>query len=184
MKETVNIILEQIVDKRAREFSLEKEKRDHTGSVVSIWRQEDWHLFAWLEHPLVPMLEIQCTISVEEGFVSAVWFPHPTLITPDTKTEFILFCNEANLEMHSGGKFWCDEEFDFAYEIMLKEEIIENCTEEAARLLFDLPYLQFHDLHVPLIMLSDGKWKSDIAIRYIRELRENGYVDNSDYDLW
>ena len=66
----------------------------------------------------------------------------------------------------------------------MKDEIIESCTEEAARLLFDLPYLQFHDLYLPLIMLSDGKWKSDIAIRYIKELRENGYVDNSDYGLW
>lgn len=183
MKEDANVILEKIVDRKAAELSLEKYKRNHTGSVVSIWRQEDWHLFTWLKHPLVPTLEIQCSIGIEGDFVRGVWFPHPTLITSDTKKEYILFSNEANLELHSGGRFWCNEDFDIAYEIVLKKEMIDSCPEEAAKLLFDIPYAQFQDIHVPLIMLSDGTWKSDIAIRYISELRNNGYVDNSDYNL-
>lgn len=84
MKKETNIILKQIVDKKARELSLEKEKRNHTGSVVSMLRDE-WHLWGWFKHPLVPPLEIQCSISVEGSFVRAVWFPHPILITPETK---------------------------------------------------------------------------------------------------
>ena len=183
MKKETNIILEQIVDRKAREFSLEKEKRNHTGSVVSIF-QEEWHLFSWLNHPLVPTLEIQCSISIEGDSVRAVWFPHPVLISIESKTEFVLFANEANLELHSGGRFWCNEDMDFAYEIVLTKEIVEKCEDEVARQLFDIPYSNFRDLHIPLIMLKTEIWQSGTAIKYLMELREKGYVDNSDYNLW
>ena len=46
--------------------------------------------------------------------------------------EFIFFANEENLKLHSGGRFWCNEDMDFAYEIVLTEEIIEKCEEAAA----------------------------------------------------
>lgn len=183
MKKETNIILEQIVDRKARELSLEKEKRNHTGSVVSIF-QEEWHLFSWLNHPLVPTLEIQCSISIEGDFVRAVWFPHPVLISPESKTEFVLFANEANLELHSGGRFWCNEDMDFAYEIVLSEEIVEKCEDEVSQQLFNIPHSHLQDLLVPLTMLKTGIWQSDTAIKYLKELRVNGYVDNSDYNLW
>lgn len=180
MDESINIILRRIVERKATELSLEKEKRNHIGSIVSIF-QEEYHLFEWLEHPIVSTLEIQCSISIEGDFVRAVWFPHPTLVTPETKTEFILFANEANLELYSGGRFWCNEDMDFAYEIVLTEEIIEKCEEEAARLLFDVPLSSYQDLHIPLIMLKSGTWQAGTAIQYIKELRTKGVVDNSDY---
>lgn len=183
MKENTNIILEQIIDRKARELSLEKEKQNHTGSIVSMLRDE-WHLWGWFKHPLVPPLEIQCSISVEGSFVRAVWFPHPILITPETRTEFVLLANEANLELHSGGRFWCNEDMDFAYEIVLTEEIIEKCEEEAACLLFDVALSSYHDFQIPLIMLKSGIWRADTAIQYIKELRIKGVVDNSDYNLW
>lgn len=183
MKKETNIILEQIIDRKAREFTLEKEKWSHTGSIVSIF-QEEWHLFSWLNHPLVSTMEIQCSISIEGDFVRAVWFPHPALITPETKTEFILFANEANLELHSSGRFWCNDAMDFAYEMVLSKEMIEKCEEEAARLLFDVPLLNYKDLHISLIMLKNGKWQSDTAIKYIKEMRTKGSVDNVDYGLW
>lgn len=183
MNENINIILQRIVERKAKEFSLEKEKQCHIGSVVSIFTEE-WHLFLGLEHPLVPTLEIQCSISIEGDFVRAVWFPHPTLITTETKIEFILFANEANLELHSGGRFWCNEDMDFAYEIVLTEEIIEKCEEEAASLLFDVALSSYHDFQIPLIMLKSGIWRADTAIQYIKELRIKGVVDNSEYNLW
>lgn len=182
-KDTNAIVLEQIVEKKAREFSFEKKKRSHTGSVVSIY-QEEWHLFSWLDHPLTPTLEIQGSISIEGDFVRAVWFPHPALISPETKEEFILFANEANLELHSGGRFWCNEDMDFAYEVVLAEEIVEKCEEEAAKQLFNIPFYHFQDILVPLSMLKTGTWKADTAIKYLKELRENGYVDNGNYNLW
>ena len=71
MSENINIVLQKMIERKASEFSLEKEKRPHTGSISSIFLEE-WHLFAWLEHPLVPTLEIQCSISVKGNFVRAV----------------------------------------------------------------------------------------------------------------
>lgn len=178
-----NLILDRIVTRKAREFSLEKRKQDHTGSVIPIFREE-WHLYAFLSHPLVPELQLQGSISIMEEFVRTVWFPHPVLITPETRTEFILFANEANIEMHSGGRFWCNEDMDFAYEVVLKDEIIEHAEEEAAVLMFDIPFVQFQDFHAPLMMLGSGTWQSDTAIRYLDELRSEGAVDPSDYGLW
>ncbi len=180
MDERINIILQRIVERKAAEFSLKKEKWKHTGSIVSIFREE-YHLFEWLESPFVSTLEIQCSISVEGGFVRAVWFPHPTQITPETKMEFIFFANEENLKLHSGGRFWCNEDMDFAYEIVLTEEIIEKCEEEAARLLFDVPLFSYYDLHIPLIMLKSGTWQAGTAVQYMKELRTKGCVDISDY---
>ncbi len=183
MKENTNIILEQIIDRKVRELSLEKEKRNHTGSIVSMLRDE-WHLWGWFKHPLVPPLEIQCSISVEGSFVRTVWFPHPILITTETRTEFVLLANEANLELHSGGRFWCNEDMDFAYEIVLAEEIVEKCEEEVAQQLFNIPHSHLQDLLVPLTMLKTDIWQSDTAINYLKKLRENGYVDTTDYNLW
>lgn len=73
---------------------------------------------------------------------------------------------------------------DFAYEIVLAEEIIEKYEDEVAQQLFNIPRAHLHDLLVPLTMLKTGIWQSDTAIKYLKELRENGYVDNSDYNLW
>ncbi|MCM1091821.1 MAG: hypothetical protein NC413_13335 [Muribaculum sp.] len=47
MDEGINIILQRIVERKAAEFSLKKEKRDHIGSIISIF-QEEYHLFEWL----------------------------------------------------------------------------------------------------------------------------------------
>lgn len=183
MHKHTNILLTQIVDQKTREFSLKKIKWENTGSIISIFREE-WHLFALLEHPCVSTLEIQCSICIEGDFVRTVWFPDPTLITPKTKTEFVLLANEANIELHSGGRFWCNEDMDFAYEIVLSEEMIEKCEYEVARLLFDIPYSNFCDLHAPLEMLKQGTWQANTAIKYLKELRTQGVVDNSNYDLW
>ncbi len=159
-------------------------KRSSADSVVVSIFPEEWHLFTWLEHPLVPALEIQCSISIEGDYIRAVWFPHPALLTPETRTEFVLLANEANLELHPGGRFWCNDEMDFAYEIVLAKKIIEKCEEETATLLFDVPYSNYQDFHIPLIMLKNGIWKAGTAVRYLRELRTRGFVDNSDYGLW
>ncbi len=50
--------------------------------------------------------------------------------------------------------------------------------------LFDIPYAHFKDLHIPLVMLAGNAWRVDMAISYLTELREKGYVDNSVYGLW
>lgn len=182
MKKSINMILQRIIERKSSEFSFVMRKQN-TGNIVSIFREE-WHLFTWLENALVPALEIQCSINGDGNFVRAVWFPHPIMITPETRTEFILFANEANIEMHSGGRFWCNDEMDFAYEIVVTEEMIEKCEEDVSELLLDIPYSNYQDFHTPLIMLQRGIWKADTAIRYIRELRSAGVVDNSDYDIW
>lgn len=182
MGKNYSFILQRIINEKSREYSLKK--REYSDDIVSIFREE-WHLFSWLNNPLVPTLEIQGSISDEGDYIRTVWFPHPTLITPETQTEFILFANEANMELHSGGRFWCNEEMDFAYEIVLSKASIEACEEdETARLLIDMPLVYFQDLQIPLTMLRSRTWEAHTAIKYLRELRTEGFVDNSGYGLF
>ena len=57
---------------------------------------------------------------------------------------------------------------------------------------YDDPYIPqnielslLHELiHIPLMMLLQGKWGAETAIRFIKELRENGFVENEKYDLF
>ena len=83
------------------------------------------------------------------------------------------------------GRFWADEEScDLAYELILDEYLIEHYTEDIGRQLFDIPFNFFKDAHIPLVELAGNIWKADTAISYLEELWGNGYVDNSDYNLW
>lgn len=58
--------------------------------------RDEWHLWGWFKHPLVPAVEIQCSISIEGSFGRAVWFPHPIMIAPETRTEFVLMGSNGN----------------------------------------------------------------------------------------
>ncbi len=100
----------------------------------------------------------------------------------------IQLSNTANRYLYRGsalGRFWVDvDNHDFAYELILKEELLECHAAEIENQLFDIPYAHFKDLHIPLVMLTGNAWRADMAISYLTELREKGYVDNSVYGLW
>lgn len=181
------ILLDKIIRNKCAELGFERMEIQKEGPVVSLVK-EDWHLFIEFSNPLLPPLKLQSAITIEKDAVRLLCFPSPVIITDKTMNEFIRFCNEANRELYAGmawGRFWCDEEhYDFAYEVILPEKVIENDAQEAVRQLFDIPSAHYQDLHAPLIMLARNRWESDMAIRYLQELRENGYVDNADYDLW
>lgn len=98
----------------------------------------------------------------------------------------ILFANEVNREIGNGGRFWVDTEyFDFAYEERFEEEMLQlSGMNVLERHMFEWPLGQFRDIHIPLMMLLQGKWGAETAIRFIKELRENGFVENEKYDLF
>ena len=50
--------------------------------------------------------------------------------------------------------------------------------------LFDKPFAHFRDCLSPLMKMKDGEWNAEYAIKYLTELREKGYVDNQEYNLW
>ena len=56
--------------------------------------------------------------------------------------------------------------------------------EELEQQLFDKPFSHFRDCLTRLLQLKDGKWTVDKAIKYINELRTEGFIDNSEYGLW
>lgn len=180
------LMLNKIVTQKSNELGFEIMELENSGNVVSIFR-EDWHLFLEMRSPIVPSLLLQMTISVEDKAVRMLIFPSPAIIDSRNTNQFILLSNAANRYLYMGsalGRFWVDvENRDFAYELILRGELIEHHAAEIEKQLFDVPYSHFKDLHIPLLMLEENVWKVDIALRYLTELREKGYVDNFVYGL-
>lgn len=175
--------INRIIIRKSNELGFEIMKREHSGNVVSIFR-EDWHLFLEMRSPVVSPLLLQMTISVEDEAVRMLLFPSPAIIDSKNTNQFIQLSNAANRYLYMGsalGRFWVDvDNCDLAY-----EQILLGChAAEIENQLFDVPYAHFKDLHIPLVMLAENVWKADMAIRYLTELREKGYVDNSVYGLW
>lgn len=185
-RETIRKINEILIQK-SNELGFEMMKPEHSGNVVSILR-EDWHLFLEMHSPIVSPLSLQMTIYIEGEAVRMLFFPSPAIIDSRNTNQFIQLSNAANRYLYMGsalGRFWVDvENCDFAYELILMEELIEHHASEIEKQLFDTPYSNFKDLHIPLVMLAGNVWKADMAISYLTELREKGYVDNSVYGLW
>ena len=118
--------------------------------------------------------------------IRLLWFIHPIMINEWNMENCILFANEVNRELGNGGRFWVDTEyFDFAYEERFEEEMLQlSGMNVLERHMFEWPLGQFRDIHIPLMMLLQGKWGAETAIRFIKELRENGFVENEKYDLF
>lgn len=180
-------LLNKIITAKSNELGFKILKPENSGTVVSML-QEDWHLFIEMHSSIVPSLPLQMSIYVEDLAIRMIFFPSPIIIKSENASQFIYLSNTANRYLYCGtalGRFWVDKgNSDFAYEVILKENMLEHCTEEVSRQLFDIPFAHFKDLHIPLMMLAKDTWKPDKAICYLTELRGNGYVDNLDYGLW
>ncbi len=187
MKNENKILLDKIISRKAKAFGLEMIKPERAGNVVSIMR-EDWHLFMEMRSLVAPPLQLQMAVYAKGAEVRMLIFPSPVIIKRENIGSFIYLSNVANHHLYRGaalGRFWVDRErLDFAYEVILKEDLLERCADEVENQLFDVPYAHFQDLHIPLVMLAGNVWEADTAIRYLEELRENGYVDNEKYGLW
>lgn len=183
----IMLMLEKIVIQKSNEFGFEIMELENSGNVVSILR-EDWHLFLEMRSPIVPSLLLQMTIYVEDEALRMLFFPSPAIIDSRNMNQFILLSNAANRYLYMGsalGRFWVDvENRDFTYELILGKELIEHHAAEIEKQLFDAPYSHFKDLHIPLLMRAENVWKTDVAIRYLTELREKGYVGNSVYSVY
>ncbi|MCM1500408.1 MAG: hypothetical protein NC124_18250 [Clostridium sp.] len=187
MKNENIILLNKIITAKSNELGFGIMKPEHSGTVISLLR-EDWHLFIEIHNPLVPSLSLQMSIWFEDKAVQTRLFPSPSIINSGNVYQFLRLSNVANQRLgrrYDLGRFWVDEEsFDLAYELILEEYLIEHYTEEVGKQLFEIPLAHFRDCHIPLMMLAGNAWKADTAISYLKELWENGYVDNRKYDLW
>ena len=86
--------------------------------------------------------------------------------------EYIEFANEANLYLASAtGRFWVNDDNDYCYECYLPEFLLEH-EKELENQLFDKPFAHFRDCLTPLMKMKNGEWYSELAIKYLTELRE------------
>ena len=171
--------LRKILMKNARLFQMIiKYKKD------GYFMKEDFHLFTLIENEIFSW-ELQITIDcATEGRIHLMMFLHPGVITTATKLAYIEFANEANLYLASAmGRFWVNKN-DYCYECCLPESLLLENEKELENQLFDKPFAHFRDCLSPLMKMKDGEWNAEYAIKYLTELRENGYVDNQEYNLW
>lgn len=171
--------LESLVKKNVRLFNLKLLRKKENPFVV--W--EDYHLSIINENELFSW-ELQMTIGITiNGLIHMMMFMPPIIVEYDMRLNFIEFANAANLWLGSAlGRFWVNNENDYCYECYLPECLVDNLP-ELEQQLFDKPFSHFKDCLTPLMQLKDGKWIVQKSIKYLNELREVGYVDNSDYGL-
>lgn len=186
MKEKAMKIVEELISEN-KKYEITVLKHNKTEKVVPINSNiENIHLFLELENEIVPSLKLQYSIRFEgDNYVRFLIFPSPTIINEKTRDEFVTFVNVANRYVLTGyGRFWVDlDHDDFAYELLLPAHYMMK-KEEVRKQIFEHPLAHFTDLVIPLYMLESEKWKADKAIQFLTELRENGYVDHKNYDLW
>lgn len=179
MKSAEKEKLRKILMKNARLFNMKiKAKKD------GYFMKEDFHLFTLIENEIFSW-ELQITIDcATEGRIHLMMFLHPVVITTKTKSAYIEFANAANIYLASAmGRFWVNDDNDYCYECFLPEFLMEY-ERELENQLFDKPFAHFRDCLSPLMKMKDGEWNAEHAIKYLTELRKNGYVDNQEYNLW
>ena len=172
--------LTSIIKANAKLFQIKlKDKQD------GYFMQEDFNLITFIENELFSW-ELQMTIDCKtKGLIHTMAFLHPVVITQTTRSAYIEFANEANMYLGSAmGRFWVNDDNDYCYESFLPIFLLDGKEKELEQQLFDKPFAHFRDCLTPLMKLKEGEWDSRYAIQFLTELREQGYVDNREYNLW
>lgn len=174
------IKLQKVIDKNAKLLNMKLLKRKDYPFALS--EAEHYHLITVLSNELFSW-KVQMTIGMtEKGLIHMMLFMHPVIIKEKNRPSFIQFANAANIWLSSEfGRFWVNN--DYCYECFLPQQLLDN-TMELERQLFDRPFSQFRDSLTPLMQLKTGEWTVDRAIEYLNELKEKGYVYNSEYGIW
>lgn len=175
------IKLQKVIDKNAKLFNMKLIMRKDYPFVFS--EAEDYNLTTVLSNELFSW-ELQMTIGItKEGLIHIMLFMHPVIIKEKNRLSFIQFANAANMWLGSEfGRFLVNNDNDYCYECFLSQQLLDNTT-ELERQLFDRPFSQFRDSLTPLMQLKTGEWTVDRAIEYLNELKEKGYVYNSEYGI-
>ena len=157
------IKLQKVIDKNAKLLNMKLLKRKDYPFDLS--EAEDYQLTTVLSNELFSW-ELQMTIGItKEGLIHMMLFMHPVIIKEKNRLSFIQFAN------------------DYCYECYLPQQLLDNPV-ELEKQLFDRPFSHFMDSLTPLMQLKTGEWTVDRAIEYLDELREKGYIDNSEYGIW
>lgn len=187
MKNENIYLLNSIIHKNIKEFGLTMVKQERTEKIISILR-DNWHFWGRIENPIAEPFSFQATLNVEQSAIRMFIFPSPRIIQANNIESYIRVSNIGNqylFHMTALGRFWVDvNHLDFVYEVILKEDLIEHCPEEVSKQLFAIPLAHLKDLHIPLVMISQRGWSIEKATKYLVELREKGFVNNYEYNLW
>lgn len=150
---------------------------ENQENVISFVR-DDYHIFLKMEY-----ISLQISIRIEEKSVFCLIFLDPILVNSQNRGEFINFINHINWLTLGFGHFYVDTNNDIAYAIRIPEYLIQNHIDEVGKQLFEFPINFFTDMQIPLSKIATADWNVELAIKYIDEIYNKGYVCNGDYGL-
>ncbi len=88
-------LLNKIITAKSSKLGFEIMKPAHSGTVVSILRAENWHLFIEMHSPIAPYLSFQMSICTEDKAVQSLIFPSPIIINSGNVCQFVRLSNVA-----------------------------------------------------------------------------------------
>lgn len=150
---------------------------ENNDNVISLIK-DDYHMSIKLES-----IKLQLSLNIEGKSIFCLVFPHPILVNSGNESEIINFINYVNWLTLAFGHFYVDNYNDIAYAIRIPDYLIINNIAEVRKEIFEIPIKFFTDIQIPLLKLSNREWDAVIAIKYIDELYNNGYVRNDDYNI-
>lgn len=181
-------ILERFLNQKAAEYGLVGIKHPTEGKVISFYANlETYHLFTKITSDLaVENLDIQYSIQTfKNRRVRVLAFADPILLFGQKMIDdACLLVDELNTRMQCFGKFYVDRlTGDVAFSVSFSYELLQENPDLIEEILFEEAISFWEMLHVPLMMLAQGRWRVDLSIQYLKEILENGYVNNKPYGL-
>lgn len=170
--------IEKLVREKCKaNTGFELQLSENKENIISFIR-DNYHLFLKLE-----CISLQISIKIEEKSVNGLIFIDPVLVDGRNKSDFISFINHMNWLTLGFGHFYVDTNNDIVYAIRIPEYLIQNHIIEVGKEIFDIPISFYTDMQIPLSKIATGDWNAEIAIKFIDEMYDNGYVCNGDYEL-
>jgi hypothetical protein len=184
----INSTLESIIRKKSKEYGMEiLNRQEGCENVVSIFSKlEDYHLFYTIHSGLdVPELNIQYSFVLEQNQFRVQAFVEPIMIQTDTqKEEICILLNEMNARMRVIGEYVLDTETgDVLYDLTVPYSLVETMPEYIGKTIFDDVIRFWKDIHIPLVMYTNGLWDIYKSVDYLTTLIDEGMIDNSLFGL-
>lgn len=181
-------ILERFLAQKASEYGLVGAKHPTAEKVISFYAGlEDYHLFTKIRSDLdVENLDLQYSVQIfKNRRVRVLTFADPILLSGQKMIDdTYLLVDELNTRMQCLGKFYVDRlTGDVVFSVSFSYELLQENPDLIEEMLFQDAISFWKTLHVPQMMLAQGRWKVDLSIQYLKEIVDNGYVNNKPYGL-
>lgn len=177
------IAIEKLLMKNARKHGMTSMRLEKNDNIVPLYYgKENFHLFYTIKsEQIVNVLNLQFQVELEENGIRTLVFVDPIVLRPSKIGDASKIANAVNARLKGLGRFTVHETGDFLFDVYFPIEMIYCTPEIIEDTIFTECISFFRNLHIPLFLYAEGFWDIDIAVEFIEELFDNGFVDNFKY---